>query len=136
MLSSTPLGRGLPLPLPPPLGSGPGVSRVALDPFGVLLLIYVPFFFIAFSMLSWIDFWSILPPNLAPKMGPNGAENDKKTTQNSIKICMALGTHLGPDLGRFWGRKCINVGTKMRPKMDVNLKSSENQKTIRNANEF
>ena len=91
-----------PLPLPPPLGSGPGVSRVGIDPFGVLLLIYVPLFF---SVLFRCSLGSIFGPFCLPTWLQKSVRMEPKTTKklitNSIKICMALGTHLGPDLGRF-----------------------------------
>ena len=37
-----------------------------------------PYFFIVFSMPFWIDFWSILLPNLAPKIYQNRSKIDGK----------------------------------------------------------
>ena len=42
----------------------------------------------------------------------NGTKNEQKTIQKSFKICMALGTHVGADLGRFE----IENGAMLAPK--------------------
>ena len=63
-------------------------------------------------MLSWIDFWSFLPPNLAPKIGPNGAENDKKL----VKIPSKFAWLLEPIFEQIWVDVEVENGAMLAPK--------------------
>ena len=51
-------------------------------------------------------------------IGLSPSEKRRKTIRKSFKICIAFTTHLGSKLGR----KGCHVGTKVGPKMNVNLK--------------
>ena len=74
-----------------------------------------------------------LPPFRAPSSGPkkwptwpqlgsqNGAKNDKKAMQKSIKILVPLGVGFWNVFGGFWEAKWTQVGTKNAPKIDLNF---------------
>ena len=50
---------------------------------------------------SEAEFGANLGPTWVHFGTKNASKNDQKTIQKSLNFCMALGTHLEPDLGRF-----------------------------------
>ena len=57
-----------------------------------------------------------------PQLGSqNGAKNDKKAIQKSIKILVLLGVGFWSVFGGFQGAKWTQVGTKNAPKIDFNF---------------
>ena len=51
----------------------------------------------------------------------NGAQNEKKTMQKSIKILMRLGVSFWNVFNGFWEAKWGHVATKNAPKIDPNF---------------
>ena len=69
--------------------------------------------------------WGVLARKRWPtwlQLGPqNGARIEKKSKQKSIKILMALGVGFLKDFGGFGRAKWSQVGTKIEPKIHVNI---------------
>ena len=69
--------------------------------------------------------WGVLARKRWPtwlQLGPqNGARIEKKSKQKSIKILMALGVGFLKDFGGFGRVKWSQVGTKIEPKIHVNI---------------
>ena len=57
-----------------------------------------------------------------PQLGSQeGAKMKKKSMQKSIKNLMPLGIDFWEDFGGFWEPKWSQVGTKIEPKIHVNI---------------
>ena len=69
--------------------------------------------------------WGVLARKRWPtwlQLGPqNGARIEKKSKQKSIKILMALGVGFLEDFGGFGKVKWSQIGTKIEPKIHVNI---------------
>ena len=60
-----------------------------------------------------IIFWSKMWPTWSQLGTQNGAKNDKKAIQRSIKILVPLGVGFWIVFGGFWEAKWSQVGTKI-----------------------
>ena len=77
------------------------------------------------ALRGFIRFW-VAPGTVSGKIreilgSQNGAQNEKKTMQKSIKILMRLGVGFWSVFGGFWEAKWSHVGTKNAPKIDLNF---------------
>ena len=70
---------------------------------------------------SVVAFWPKKWPRWPQVGSQNGAKNDKKTMQKSIKILVPLGVGFWSVFGGFLGAKWSQVGTKNAPKIDLNF---------------